>query len=174
MATGEKHCEVDVFLSTAPSTGAQYNSAILVLNIPHSLIVTPQWVVWRKVWDAERSKDKKVPYNPRTKREAKSNDPTTWAPFEEAVAAYERGGFDGIGFVFSTNDPVVGIDLDGCRDPETGLLKPWASDIVARLDSYTEASPSGTGVHVIAKGTSRCTPSHSVLKKYARYKHSEG
>ncbi|HEV8045824.1 MAG TPA: hypothetical protein VGP38_11625, partial [Rubrobacter sp.] len=41
--------------------------------------------------------------------------------------------------------PYVGVDLDDVRDPETGLLTPRAAEIVSRLDSYTEVSPSGTG-----------------------------
>ena len=44
------------------------------------------------------------------------------------------------------------MDLDACRDPATGALAPWAAALVARLDGYTEASPSGTGVHVLVEG----------------------
>ncbi len=41
---------------------------------------------------------------------------------------------------------VAGIDLDTCRDPETGAIEGWAQAIVDRLGTYTEVSPSGTGV----------------------------
>jgi len=43
------------------------------------------------------------------------------------------------------------VDLDDCRDPETGVLEPWAADAVATLNSYTEVSPSGTGVKVFVR-----------------------
>ncbi|ELZ68779.1 hypothetical protein C457_10976 [Haloferax prahovense DSM 18310] len=59
---------------------------------------------------------------------------------------------DGIGFVFTQDDPIVGVDLDDCRDPETGDVDEDAQDIIERLDSYTEISPSGTGYHVLING----------------------
>ncbi|ELZ27030.1 hypothetical protein C474_16809 [Halogeometricum pallidum JCM 14848] len=59
----------------------------------------------------------------------------------------------GLGFVFTDDDPFVGVDLDDCRDVETGNGDLWAVSIVDRLDSYTEVSPSGTGYHVIIEGT---------------------
>jgi putative DNA primase/helicase len=54
--------------------------------------------------------------------------------------------------VFSSGDPFCGVDLDGCRDPETGEMEHWAKEIVEALSSYAEVSPSGRGVHIIAKG----------------------
>src|SRR5207245_480734 len=98
----------------------------------------------------------KIPHDPRTGQQAKTNNPRTWATFAEALDAYRKdqcGRWDGVGYVFSKDDPYTGIDLDSCRDPQTGHLEPWASGIMARVDSYTEASPSGTGVHIIARST---------------------
>jgi len=86
--------------------------------------------------------------DPATGRNAKSNDARTWSTFADAVAA--AGRYDGLGIMFS--DGLCGCDLDHCRDPKTGELEPWAAEVVAELDSYTEASPSGTGVHVLATG----------------------
>ena len=77
-------------------------------------------------------------------------DPSTWTTFSDALAACEGGGFSGIGFVLG--DGFVGVDLDACRDRETGDLDPWARDIIDALNSYTELSPSGTGVHVLCRG----------------------
>jgi putative DNA primase/helicase len=59
----------------------------------------------------------------------------------------------GVGFVFTEDDPFVGIDLDKCREEDTGEVQPWARKIVAALDSYTEISPSETGLHVFIKAT---------------------
>ncbi len=40
-------------------------------------------------------------------------------------------------------------DLDNCIDPDTGASAPWAAALSARLASYTEVSPSGTGLHIL-------------------------
>lgn len=47
-----------------------------------------------------------------------------------------------------------GIDLDGCRDPETGAVAQWAQSIIDRFRTYTEVSPSGTGVKLFLRGKS--------------------
>ena len=117
-------------------------------RIPDEMKRRPQWVVWRL--EERNGKATKVPYNPRTGRKASSTDSLTWGTFEDALEVLDR--FDGVGFVFSSGDPYTGVDLDGCVDPETGEVEPWAAEIAAELDSYTEISPSGTGVHIIARG----------------------
>lgn len=53
-------------------------------------------------------------------------------------------------FVFTEADPFCGIDLDQCRTVN-GAIAPEARDIIRRLESYTELSPSGTGVQVLIK-----------------------
>lgn len=115
-------------------------------NVPEELKTRVAWVCWRL--ETRDGKPTKVPKNPATGRNAKSNAPRTWSTFADAVAAAER--FDGLGIMFS--DGLCGVDLDHCRDPQTGELKAWAAEVVAELDSYTEASPSGTGVHVLVFG----------------------
>jgi putative DNA primase/helicase len=121
-------------------------------NIPDVLKERPQWVNW--CLEEREGKTTKIPYTPGTVRRASSTDPTTWRTFSEALTAYEAGEppYDGIGFVFSSEDPFAGVDLDDCRDPETGELEEWAAEIVQELGGYTEVSPSGTGVHVIVRG----------------------
>ncbi|WP_246279780.1 hypothetical protein [Natronomonas salina] len=63
------------------------------------------------------------------------------------------GTEDGVGFVFTDDDPFVGADLDDCRDPDATTTAAWADDIIETLDSFTEVSPSGTGVHVLVAGS---------------------
>ena len=127
-------------------------SSPIIENIPERLTERPQWVCWRL---EERGK---VPYTPATLRRASSTDLMTWRTFSEALAAYEAGEppYDGIGFVFCSADPFVGIDLDGCRDRETGAVEGWAQELISSVrEGYIEISPSGTGVHVIVEGAVR-------------------
>jgi putative DNA primase/helicase len=109
-----------------------------------------QWLCWRI--EEREGKPTKVPYSPLTGKKASSTDPETWASYSEAVEAYTEHGYAGIGFVFSKDDPFCGVDLDGCMNPETGELEEWAREIIEELDSYTEVSPSGSGVHVLVRG----------------------
>jgi len=83
---------------------------------------------------------------------ASSTESETWASFEAALEYTETAHADGVGFVFTDDDPIVGVDLDDCRDPETGDVDDAALDIIERLDSYTEVSPTGTGYHVLIRG----------------------
>ncbi len=128
------------------------DTAALLENIPEELRRRPQWVVWKL--EQRDGKPTKMPYIAGGVGRADSTDLMTWRTFEEAVAALKTGRYDGVGFVFCSGDHFTGIDLDGCRDPETGALEDWAAEIVAAFGqgAYAEASPSGTGVHIIVKG----------------------
>ncbi|MEM8495030.1 MAG: phage/plasmid primase, P4 family [Planctomycetota bacterium] len=117
------------------------------LAVPMDLQEHDQWVLWR--YDRRGDDVTKVPCSVRG-RLAKANDPRTWASFEEALAAYRRGGFAGIGFVFSADDPFAGVDLDDCRDGD-GELDDRARGIVESFGTYTEVSPSGSGVKMLCR-----------------------
>ena len=114
------------------------------------MVTRPQWLCWRA--EARDGKTTKVPVDPNSGSYASATDAATWAEFTTARDYADREGI-GLGFVFTDDDPLVGVDLDDCRDVDTGELTEWADSIVSRLDSFTEISPSGTGVHVIVKGT---------------------
>lgn len=120
-------------------------------GIPDALKIRPQWVNWRYALD-KKGNWTKHPHNPRSGRKASSTDLLTWSAFEEVLEAYEAGEYDGIGFAFCSGDPYSGVDLDGCRNLESGEIEPWARETVRRLDSYTELSPSGKGLHIIVEG----------------------
>ena len=121
-------------------------------NIPPSLKAIDQWVLWRTE-SRDGDKPTKVPYHMEN-RKAKANDRNTWTTFQIAYGRYSQGGFDGIGFEFHADDPFCGIDLDGCRDPETGKVSEWAREIIIGLNSYAEISPSQTGVKIWVRGKS--------------------
>lgn len=126
---------------------------VLPGNIPLYLREKAQWVVWRYTWSDQKGKWDKPPLCPHTLRLASTTDRETWATFKEAVGAYldPDNDLDGIGFVILPEDNLTGIDLDHCRDPKTGVILQWAQDIIDRLDSYTEVTPSGTGLRAFAR-----------------------
>lgn len=128
----------------------QRHTEELLENIPEELRQRPQWVVWKL--EQRDGKDTKVPYIPGGVGKASTTDLTTWRTFEDALQSLRTGRYDGVGFVFCSGDPFAGVDLDNCRDPETGELEEWAEKIVKAFGGYAEASPSGTGVHIIVRG----------------------
>ncbi|WP_224337932.1 hypothetical protein [Haloprofundus halobius] len=119
-------------------------------GLPDVLVERDQWVCWRS--EKRGGKSTKVPVEPGVGSFASSTDSETWSDFETALEYLQSGGADGLGFVFTDEDPIVGIDLDDCRDPESGDVDEDAQDIIERLDSYTEVSPSGSGFHVLVQG----------------------
>ena len=131
----------------------QFNSEAAKNNIPSELKKRNQWVAWKLEQREGASKPTKVPVNPHTLRNASCNDPASWGSFEAALGASRNNhSIAGIGFVFTDDDPYVGIDLDGVICERSGNLSDLAQDVVAAVDSYTEISPSGTGIHIILRG----------------------
>jgi primase-polymerase (primpol)-like protein len=125
-------------------------------QIPDRIQSLAQWICWRE--DDRDGSPTKVPIKPyRTSGTpyASATDPDTWREFETALTYHRESTSrtDGVGFVFDPEAAIVGVDLDNCRDADSEEVAPWAADIIERLDSYTEVSPSGTGVHVLVEGT---------------------
>lgn len=119
---------------------------IALANLPTEITSTSRAVVWNPEQRGGRST--KVPYQARFPRAyAKVDDPKTWAPFLTAYRAYTQKQAYGVGIVLDGSDRLIGLDLDACRHPD-GTIEPWAHAIVNRLQSYTEASPSGTGLRI--------------------------
>jgi putative DNA primase/helicase len=112
-------------------------------EIPAELRNLPQWVAWKY------ENGTKLPVNVNTNKLASSTDPSTWTTFETAVS--KRNGHAGIGFVFSADDEYCGIDFDACYRNDTGETAPWALTWITKLNSYSEISPSGTGIKVWVK-----------------------
>ena len=120
-------------------------------SIPEELKLAERWVNWKLVpRQGEPGQFQKRPINPLTGAPAYCNDPGTWDSFDEAVQRFKHGNVNGIGF--QLGKPFVGIDIDNCRDPRAKKTEDWALNIVEEMDTYTEVSPSGTGLHLILKG----------------------
>lgn len=112
-------------------------------NIPDELKACRQWICHKD----------KIPKSPLYNGNANPTDPATWGSYEQAIRAVSRYGYSGLGFVFAADSPYCGIDIDHCINPDTGEINLNALDIVETMDSYTEHSPSGTGLHIIYKGS---------------------
>lgn len=122
-------------------------------KIPAALRRARRWAPWAAPWDPERKKYDKVPHRADRPASGLSNGSTSgWVSFEQALAAYRAHPhlFAGVGYLMTGHHGVVGVDLDYCV--KDGVVAPWAAEIVAKLDSYTEISPSGTGLHVMLLG----------------------
>ena len=122
------------------------------LLFPQELTSLNQWVCWRLEQGTKDGKPTKIPYNPANGKKASSTDSNTWSTIENALKANEKFMYSGIGFVFSKNDDIVGVDIDHCIDADTGEMNDIAKRILERKPTYTEISPSGTGLHLFYKG----------------------
>lgn len=150
-------------------------------RIPGDLTARRQFVATKIVYNPAdpNAKPKKPPINVHTGGGASTTNPDTWATFEKTVdyvaewhGSFEHRHFDKEhgemagdivcpGFVLAKDDPFCFVDLDHCVD-DAGTVAPWALEVVEALNSYTEISLSGQGLHVIIRGNK---PAGSCRKK---------
>ncbi|MER7794893.1 DNA primase [Streptomyces sp. NPDC097640] len=110
--------------------------------VPSAMTRRRQWV---------RRANRKVPLSVTglKVRPASSTDPETWASYSAATRSTAGVG---LGFVLSSVDRLVCIDLDHAL--LEGELRPWARRIVDSVPAtYIEVSPSGTGLHIWGFGS---------------------
>jgi hypothetical protein len=119
-------------------------------RVPAIFKQAPNWVRWKLEKDAD-GKDTKKPYQINGYL-ASSTDPTTWTDYRTAVTGRTIDSTQGVGFALTKELGIVGFDLDGCRNSVTGEITVWAKRIIDALASYTEITPSGTGVRVFVVG----------------------
>jgi hypothetical protein len=113
-----------------------------------ALVEQPRWVVWKWV-TGKNGKPTKPPFQGRLPdKYASSADPSTWCDIGTAMQAYCDGKCDGIGFALSPGG-IGAFDIDHCRDAGTGAIHPWALELVRRCGSYSEITPSKTGIRII-------------------------
>ncbi len=125
--------------------------AIQFHRLPPLLVERPQWLLWK--YEERGGRLTKVPYQPNDTL-ASTTNPATWsslASVQEArwscIGRWDGPHYDGVGFVFSQDDPFVGIDLDHCRG------EAWAAEFLDRFPTYIEITPSLTGYHLIGIGS---------------------
>lgn len=114
--------------------------------IPTELQNLRQWCCYKLVEQKNTDKLSKLPINPETKKGAKSNDPSTWVDYDTALLYADE--YDGVGFFFTP--PYVGIDIDSVNLEK---IDTKTLEIINTLDSYTEISVSGKGLHIIVRGS---------------------
>lgn len=118
-------------------------------NIPQELKSLKRWVGYR-VEKLADGKTTKRPYNALSGSMARVNDSLTWSTFSLAISGCVKYNYDGIGFVLG--DGIFGVDLDNHDEVTGDEFKKLANEFVSKLDSYTEWSQSGKGIHIICKG----------------------
>lgn len=124
-------------------------------RIPDGLRIIPQWILWRWFLKKDGSRYKSsvnangIRWN--------AHDQNIWMNFDTAIKLQELLTKEGsevlLGFVLTPQDQIFVIDLDGCRNPTTGVVAEWTEKIVNSLASYTEVSPSGTGLKIFVCST---------------------
>ena len=113
-------------------------------QIPETMQDRYQFCIWKK--EERNGKPTKVPYNPKQPdHRAQTNHPETFGSYAEAVRALQTPGASGIGVRIDSG--LWAIDIDHCVD-EHGQLTEMAREIIRIMDSPTEYSPSGSGVHI--------------------------
>ena len=113
--------------------------------IPTELQQNAEWCVWRR--EIRGGKPTKVPYNPNTGERAETNNPATFGAFDVAEECYMIDDYNGIGIRVSKG--FCAVDIDHCI--EDGVLSDLAMSIINECQSYTEYSPSRTGVRILFK-----------------------
>jgi hypothetical protein len=117
--------------------------------IPQTLRELPRWILWRL--ETRDGAQTKVPYRIDGER-ASSTNPNDWTDFATACRAFDPAKYNGLGFVLTREDNIVCIDLDHCIGDD-GKICDEAMNIVKILNSWTEISQSGKGLHIFVRGT---------------------
>jgi primase-polymerase (primpol)-like protein len=123
-----------------------------------SVAALERWVLWTAALREKPGRPPRLTKEPvcaLTGRKASTTNPATWTTLAIAISrrrALPSFSSLGLGFVFAAEDALIGVDLDDCCDRQARTIKTWALDVVRRLNTYTEFSPSGRGLHLILHG----------------------
>lgn len=145
--------------SSAGGAGGQAPAADLRTVFPQAMRERRQWLLWRfERYDGDK-KPRKVPFyvsgRKRRGTQGSVEDRAELQTLDAACTELQQGRWDGLGFAFLPGDGLIGIDIDGAIDADTGEVSPRCRSIVDACASYTEYSPSGRGVHVIVQGDTK-------------------
>jgi predicted P-loop ATPase len=122
-----------------------------IAGVPADLRHVSRWLLW-----TIDGNDQKVPRSAfRPDRDCDANKAKNWASFDEVVRVISTRPQLRLGFALGGRESgatIAGVDLDHCRNPLTGEIESWAREIITLLNSYTEVSPSRTGVKIFVSG----------------------
>ena len=107
-------------------------------NVPEELQDRRQWCLWKI------GGDRKIPLSP-WGGFASCSDPRTWGTFDQAAEVFLKNANVCRGFNLAMFDGLAGMDLDDVVNG--GTVSPLMELFLNHLGSYTEFSPSGTGLH---------------------------
>lgn len=126
-----------------------------------------QWLLWKFEQHEGEPKPRKVPYyangSKRFGKQGSDDDRAKLVDFDTALR--RLGGsmhFEGLGFAWLPGDGLIGIDIDGAIDQETGEVSELCLQAIERSASYTERSVSGKGVHIVVAGETKTNKSDAI------------
>ena len=119
-------------------------------TFPPELQRLERWVLWRRGAADADGKFSKIPVHPDAGHACNDKDPATWRSCTTAAAAAQRWRCE---LGVALGEGLGGPDIDHCRDPQTEVIDDWAWAIIRLFNSYTEVSPSGTGVKILVWGS---------------------
>ncbi len=112
-----------------------------------------QYILWKTIDGA------KVPVNANAGK-IDPHDPAQWMQIDDAMRIAGERKLN-VGFVLTREDPYFVLDIDKCRNAETGVYDQIAVDWHNRLPGCPmEISVSGTGVHMWGRTDSRLTDTY--------------
>ncbi len=118
-------------------------------QIPLELRQRPQWILMR-THRSSSGRLLKLPWNPHKPRESASiTNPKTWSDYPHVARTRQPGDYPA--FALTPDDPYVVVDFDHCLTGRYVVRSMYNE--MKHLNSYTEVSVSGTGLHVVARGT---------------------
>lgn len=150
--------------------GAPPSTSINPDGVPDALTDYSQWLLWSPVRKPDKwDKQPRDAAAPDTDHAIDATDPRNLTTFSTAADAATDRDDRGLGFSLQPDDGLTGIDLDDCRDPDTGDVAEWAGTIVEDLGGYWEVSPSGTGLRSFLEGDlpDDCLGKHGDFEVYA-------
>jgi primase-polymerase (primpol)-like protein len=135
-------------------------------NIPHALKTKARWILWKL--EEVDGKTTKVPYiaHPTKTNKANVTDGANWSSFDRALECLNtRGDMSGIGYCLADDDNKVFFDFDHCISDD-GVIDEQVDALVKELNSYTEVSQSGRGLHVIVGSSAPTLDVRSKIKNH--------
>ena len=118
-------------------------------NIPEEL-KSESFMLWRL--EKHEGRQTKPPINPSSGFRGNVQDPKQWTDFDNAMRIHMEGRFhtNGISVVVHPDSELVGLDLDKCI--KDGAFSNEAMEVLQKVNSYSEISPSGKGVRIFLYG----------------------